>query len=318
MQSMNPNASPQRFDLHCHSTASDGVLSPQEILERADAQGVALLAITDHDTVAGVRALLDADFAVGTALLPGIELTCTDGQRVLHLVGLGIDVDDGTLGQHLDTLIATRMERADSILDQLRKRRLPLEWSQVEAAAGGAPPGRVHFARVLVECGAADSVSQAFKRYLADGKLRLGNTPWPSLDSAVAAIIGAGGVAVLAHPRHYNLTRTRALALLRRFVSAGGEAIEVISGANSPLNDIQRWSRTADELGLLVSAGSDFHAPSSWCELGKFPSLPGCNAPVWEHPKLHRWVDAEVGRLVCGAAFAEMGRSHAADERNNA
>ncbi len=269
-----------RFDLHCHSTASDGALSPGELLQRAADSDLELLAITDHDTLDGWRQVGDTR---GVRLVPGIELSSRWGGRGVHLVGLAIDPDSAAMAEALRHQRRARLERAGRIAEKLEKlgAENPLEGAR--AIAGGDNIGRPHFARHLVASGFCDSVEDAFRRHLGDGRPGDVKEAWPTLEVATRWIVDAGGIAVLAHPARYKLTATRLRALVDDFVVAGGRAIEVICGSQPP-----QWTRQlaalAAERGLLASAGSDFHRPGRpWAELGRVAPLPDDCEPVWRH-----------------------------------
>lgn len=268
-------------DLHSHSTASDGTLSASDVLLRAAQAGVDVLAITDHDTVAGITALNPALTRVLT-LVPGVELSALWGAAGVHIVGINVHLDSSEFQDALAGQQRARYQRAGIIAEKLEKKGFPDILAQVVEVAGGASIGRPHFAQQLVTIGAVRSTDEAFRKYLGTGKLGDVKQLWGSLAQVVSWIRGAGGTAVLAHPDKYQLTRTRLLALVDDFKAAGGEAIEVVSGQ-------QTASKTRDlatlctQKGLLASCGSDFHQPGqSWSELGRHSTLPEGCTPVWD------------------------------------
>ncbi|MBM4208816.1 MAG: PHP domain-containing protein [Gammaproteobacteria bacterium] len=270
------------YDLHCHSLASDGVLSPYELVKRASAQGVTTLALTDHDTTAGIA---EAQWTAETSnirLISGIELSTTWQGKTFHVVGLNIDHNHPTLLAAAEFLRKIRQERAEQIADKLAKKRIPgaLEW--VLKSAGEGMVTRTHFASFLVSQFHADSQQDAFDRYLAKGKPAYVATEWADMALSVQWINEAGGVAVLAHPLRYKLTPKWMQRFLTDFKQAGGKGMEVVTGRCS-VDDI-KWSATyAHNFGLAGSVGTDFHSPGNpWIELGRLAPLPGHIQPVWE------------------------------------
>lgn len=281
-------------DLHSHSTASDGTLAPAQLVAKAAAAGVAVLALTDHDTTAG---LLEADQAArdhGLRLVPGVELSVTWGGRTIHLVGLHIDPGCATLQDGLAQLLAYRAWRAEEIGRRLAKHGIVNASTGARALSGGQLVGRTHFARFIVQQGHADSVAEVFKQFLVRGKPGHVTGEWATLEEAVGWIRAAGGQAVIAHPGRYGFTRTKMLRLIGEFRELGGVGIEVISGSHSR-DEAFVFARYAREARLLASAGSDYHGPEEhWIALGRLPPLPlGCT-PIW-----HDWPLAEVARPLC-------------------
>lgn len=271
------------YDLHCHSNRSDGKLTPTEVVERAWAQGVQTLALTDHDTVAGYQEALTAAQAVGLNLISGIEISCQWSGRGVHIVGLNFDVDHPELLSMVHLQSENRELRAQKISEKLSKLGLPGAYEGARRIAGDAVVGRPHFAQFMIEQGFVKSMDGAFKRYLGTGKPGDVKQMWPVMGEAIASIEAAGGVAVLAHPDKYKVTRTRLRLMMKDFADAGGAAMEVISGQQDSLVS-KEMARMADQFGLRASVGSDFHFPGpGWQELGRCPALPeGCD-PVWDH-----------------------------------
>lgn len=259
-----------KYDLHCHTTASDGALAPADLVHRAAGQGVEVLAITDHDSVGGLDEARVAAQSLGVRLLPGVELTALWGAQVVHLVGLGFDWRADTLQAYLNRLEAMRAERAERIARKLQQRNLPDLLPDVMARAAGGQVGRPHFAAALVEAGVCETEQQAFKRYLGPGKVGDVKMPWPAMAEALDMLHGIGGVGILAHPTKYRMTFTRLRSLLTDFAKAGGDGLEVSYSGIKP--DHQReLQKIARKMSLLLSAGSDFHHPGQpWVELGRF------------------------------------------------
>lgn len=275
-------ARPLLADLHCHSTASDGGLSPAAVVTRAAQQGVGVLALTDHDTLAGVAEAQKAAAAEGMQLISGVELSCLWRGQTIHVVALDFDPEDPGFQRVLSGQGHVRHERAGTIDERLRKQGLPSVLAQARALAEGVP-GRPHFAQALVDAGVVAGTRQAFQRYLGTGKVGDVATCWPELATVVEWIRMAEGVAVLAHPRRYGLTNNKLRKLVYAFQQAGGQALEVLSAGHSP-QDSGYLTRLCTDSGLWASGGSDFHWPGRpWSELGQLPDLPDGPDPVWWH-----------------------------------
>jgi len=272
---------PSIYDLHSHSTASDGTLSPGELLLRAQGAGVRVLALPDHDTPEGLGAAAATAGAAGMELVPGVEISVTWGGQTVHIVGLHIDRRDRTLQEGLARLREFRDWRAQEIGRRLAKRDIPGAFEGARALSNGRLISRTHFARFLAQKGIAKDEREVFKHFLVKGKP--GHVPgrWAKLEAAVGWIRGAGGQAVIAHPARYRMTRSKLRRLIGEFAEVGGVALEVVSGSHSR-DEYFVMARHAGELGLLSSAGSDFHGPENpWIELGRLPPLPEGCVPVW-------------------------------------
>lgn len=269
-------------DLHTHSTASDGKYSPAELVAAAAALGITTLALTDHDSTAGLAEARAAALEHGIHLVPGVEISVTWCDKSLHLVGLNLDPDSEPLQRGLARVQAIRLERAREIGRRLAKEGIPGAFEAAEALAGGGMITRTHFARYLVRLALAADVRDVFGRYLTHGKPGYVATRWADMGEAISWIREAGGVAVLAHPQRYKLTGSWLRRLVTEFREAGGAAIEVISGTASP-GEVQSSTEYARRFDLLASAGSDFHSPDNlWPKLGRLPDLPAGLVPVWE------------------------------------
>ncbi len=270
------------YDLHSHSTASDGTLSPADLVARAHRAGVQVLALTDHDTTSGLPEAQRSARALGMEVVPGVEVSVTWGGRTVHILGLGVDVAAEGLQRGLAGLRAFRDWRAGEIARRLERHGIPGAYDGARRYASGNIVGRTHFARYIVERGLAKDLRDVFKRFLVGNKP--GHVPgqWAGLDEVVGWITGAGGQAVIAHPGRYKLTATRLRQLFGEFRECGGEGVEVVSGSHSS-QDCLVMAAHARSFGLLASAGSDYHGPENpWLELGRLPALPEGCVPVWE------------------------------------
>ena len=270
------------FDLHSHSLASDGALSPTELVKRAHEKGVTVLALTDHDTTNGLAEAQQAAAGLGMRLINGIELSASHLNQCLHIVGLNIDPHNPSLSEGIARQQSIRDLRAKQIAEKLEKKKIFGAYEFVTQAAGNGEITRSHFADFLLTHQHVTTQQEAFDRYLSKGQPAFVPTIWASLEETVAWIKAAGGVAVVAHPMRYKLSAkwmNRALAV---FKQAGGQGIEVVTGRAS-LDEIRMSQQFAEKHQLYASAGSDFHAPDNiYLELGRLAAMPVGLKPVWE------------------------------------
>lgn len=269
-------------DLHTHSNASDGSLSPTQLVERAHAQGVQLLALTDHDSVAGVAQARRAARELGLAFLGGTEISVSFADACVHIVGLGVDEGHAELVAALAATRDGRLQRAHAMAESLARAGIPGALQGALAYVDDpSTVSRTHFARFLVERGVCADVGEVFRRYLVEGKPGYVPHRWARLGDALRWIRDAGGIAVVAHPARYRFPPTLEYALCSEFRAHGGGAVEVVVGAHSEA-ERRHYAGIATEFGLAASRGSDFHAPGeSRVELGALPDLPGTLTPVW-------------------------------------
>lgn len=267
------------IDLHCHSTASDGVLAPADLVARAYGRGVRVLALTDHDTIEGLPEAMQAAAAwPDMQLISGIELSCTWGGATIHVLGYGFRPDAPALLKAVEDLHHGRWSRAEEIGRRLADKGMPGAFvgareAQMALGDSGNAPARPHFADFLVRAGHVADRGEAFRKWLGAGKLGDVKQHWPTLEQTVATLRAAGAWISLAHPMMYDFTRSKRRKLVAAFIEAGGHGLEVINGLQ-PAEQTGTLSVLAREFGLLVSAGSDFHAPSDWSELGMYRPIP--------------------------------------------
>ncbi|MBS1213455.1 MAG: phosphotransferase protein [Proteobacteria bacterium] len=269
------------YDLHTHSSASDGAYGPSELVRQAASVGVTHLALSDHDSTAGLEEAKMAAQRHGIQLIPAVEISTTWLEKSVHIVGLNIDAGCDELRQGLHALKCQRVERAEEIGRRLAKHGIDGTFEAAARLAGTGMITRTHFARYLVELGLVPTVGDVFNRYLVRGKPGYVPTRWADLEKAVTWITRADGIAVVAHPQRYKLTASWMRRLLGEFKEMGGMALEVVSGCGHA-TDIQVSAGHARRFGLLASTGSDFHSPEhQWLKLGRLPALPADLTPVW-------------------------------------
>ena len=252
------------IDLHAHTTASDGSFSPRELVAHAHELGLQSVAVTDHDTVGGWDEALQAGAEMEVEVVPGIELSVSDGREKFHLLGYYF-ARDGALGARLTELQAERARRNEVIVENLNGLGYPVTMARVRAIAGpDAQIGRPQIATALMELGAVGSVQEAFDSLLAEGGPAYASKKTLAPDEAVRLIHEAGGVAVWAHPTRTPSERASLLdfergeELVRRWVEWGLDGLETYYGAYTPAE--REWTaRMAEKYGLIGTGGSDFH-----------------------------------------------------------
>lgn len=276
------------YDLHCHSTVSDGTLTPTELVNRAAARGVKVLALTDHDDTDGLDEARAVAARFGMAFINGVEISVTWRKHTLHIVGLGIDPDYPPLKEGLQSVRSGRGERARKMADELAKAGIGgVLQGALKFAGNPTMIGRAHFARYLVEAGHCKDMKSVFNRYLVTGKPGYVAHQWATLADALSWIRGSGGVPVLAHPGRYmtgknSMGKKTLQELLAEFVHLGGQALEVVTGSHTPEQYVE-FARYADQFNLAASCGSDFHGPGeSYRDMGHLPDLPLICRPVWQ------------------------------------
>lgn len=280
---------PALIDLHCHSTISDGLLTPEELVAYAASKGVKVMALTDHDELGGLARARAAANALGIHFIDGVEVSVTWKRHTLHIVGLNIDPGHADLQQAFASVRTGREMRAKEIALGLAKAGIHGAYEGAKALAGDAIMTRSHFAQYLVQAGHARNMKSVFKRYMVKGKPGYVEYQWMSLQQAVSLIRASKGVAVIAHPGRYDLGFINMHLLLHEFRSYGGTAIEVVTGSHQP-PQYQQFAKLAHRFDLKASQGSDYHGPGmSYMEMGRLPELPDGCVPVW-----HDWPEAAV------------------------
>lgn len=251
------------IDLHTHSTASDGSFTPRELVALAHKAGLKALALTDHDTIAGLDEALAAGQELGLSVVPGVEISINGDELLgkpasLHVLGLWVDPGHPGLLEGLKTLQAARARRNPLIVAKFNDLGIPLTLEEVAAHAGGQLIGRPHFAQALLERGIVRNRGEAFARYLAAGAAAY--VPKYRFEPAkgIALLRAAGGLPVLAHPGMLKLPQFDLESLLRRLMGLGLEGLEALYSEHDTATRLA-LTRLAARLGLVVSGGSDFH-----------------------------------------------------------
>ena len=270
------------YDLHSHSTASDGTLDPASLVKKARSAGVGVLALTDHDTLDGLAEATQAVSGLDLQLIRGVEISVTWQAMTIHVLGLNVAPRNPVLSDGLQELRKIRDWRAGEISRKLADKGIPGALEGADRFRKGKILSRTHFAHFLVDAGFAASVHDVFKRFLVKGKPGYVHNEWVSMERALGWIRQAGGLAVIAHPARYRLTRSKLNRLVGEFREAGGVGLEVVSGSHSR-DETRHMAAVCREHRLFASSGSDYHGPEKpWVELGRLRSLPDGCIPIWK------------------------------------
>jgi 3',5'-nucleoside bisphosphate phosphatase len=247
-----------RLDLHLHTTHSDGSCTPTEVVGLAHQAGVTAMAITDHDITTGLVEASAAGEALGIEVIPGVEISSILGNSELHILGYFLDWQDTRLNERLKTLRDSRHRRNPKIVERLQSLGIDLTYDEVRALAGSDSVGRPHIARALMDKGVVTSAKEAFDRFLADGKPAYVPRDLPSPAEAIHWIKAARGLAVLAHPTWVRCTDQSLIELVRQLKADGLDGVEVYYSTHAA-RQTREYLSLAQQLGLLVTGGSDFH-----------------------------------------------------------
>jgi predicted metal-dependent phosphoesterase TrpH len=270
------------YDLHSHSTASDGTLDPASLVKKARSAGVDVLALTDHDTLDGLAEATQAVSDLDLHLIRGVEISVTWQAMTIHVLGLNVAPRNPALSDGLQELQKIRDWRAGEISRKLANKGIPGALEGADRFRKGKILSRTHFAHFLVDAGFAASVHDVFKRFLVKGKPGYVHIEWVSMERALGWIRQAGGLAVIAHPARYRLTRSKLKRLVGEFREAGGVGLEVVSGSHSR-DETLHMAAVCREHRLFASSGSDYHGPEKpWVELGRLRRLPDGCIPIWK------------------------------------
>ena len=270
------------YDLHTHTIASDGQLSPKALVIKAKTCGIDVLAITDHDTTDGISQAVDEADRQNIKLLAGVELSVSWTDKNFHIVGLNIDPDNRALIKSLKSTEYLREQRAIEIGKRLDKHGVTNAYHGARELAGIHSITRSHFARVIIEQGFAQDSREVFKKYLTHNRPGFVKTDWMQMETGIKLISESGGLAILAHPMRYNVTASWLIKFLGDFKKYGGSGIEVVTGSSNA-EEIGTAASYAKRFELNGSAGSDFHGfDNTWIKLGQLAPMPESVTPVWE------------------------------------
>ena len=250
----------QFVDMHCHSTASDGTLPPEEVVRLAKSSGLTALALTDHDTIGGIAAAKAQAIKLGLDFLTGIEISATyPDPGTLHILGYGVDENSRVLKGLTTGLIEARDNRNPQIIQKLQQLGVAINMAEVEAKANGGVVGRPHIAAILVAKGYVNSIKQAFDKYLAPGGLAYFDKERLAPERALELIRQSGGIAVLAHAIQLRTANDGQLdTVIKSLVDQGLGGIEVIHSDHDK-SWIEKCTGIAKKYNLLMTGGSDFH-----------------------------------------------------------
>jgi len=276
----------KRIDLHSHTNCSDGGLSPQSLIDRAANFQIDVLAITDHDTVAGLdiaQKHID-EKKIPLKLIDGIEISTAWQGFEIHIVGLNINKNNPELTALIALQQQAREERAISMGEKLAKCGFPSIYADAKEMAGEGSITRAHFAKVLHQQGHVNTMQQAFDKYIgkkgSKGQRAYVKPNWCSIKEAIDAVHHAGGSAVMAHPIRYDLSAKWLRRLIVHFSEVAGDGLEVVLPQMNP-EQRQKMLGYCQEYDLHASMGSDFHYPNRWSDIGRNLTMPVGAKPIW-------------------------------------
>jgi len=271
-----------KADLHNHSYFSDGFLSPREIVRLASDANCDLFALTDHDSTNGIEAKSEAD-KLGINLINGVEISAFWRNSAIHIVGLGIDIDNDELQTGLEFNQTLRKERAKKIALGLWRSGIKDALEKAQMLSGGHMLTRTHFAQMLIQEGYCKDMKSVFRRYLSGQKPGGVRVEWKDFEEVIRWIHAAGGKALIAHPFRYRMTHTKIKKMLYDFKNAGGDGLEVVN-SNSSDEEISLGNQWSEDYNLLSSIGSDFHGwPNQRVQIGNLADLPNASRAIWSH-----------------------------------
>ena len=272
-----------KVDLHNHSYYSDGVFSPSEIVRLADEAGCDLFALTDHDTTDGLSEARQAADELSVDLVPGVEISAFWRNMTIHIVGLGVDVDNDILQAGLFHNQQLRKKRAEKIALGLWRAGVKDALEKTQTLSKTDMLTRTHFAQMLIREGYCKDMKSVFRRYLTGKKPGGVRVEWKNIDEVVGWIHTAGGQAIIAHPFRYQMTQTKIKNMFIDFKEVYGDGVEVVT-AKSTDEEISLSNQWAEENELLSSCGSDFHGwPNQRIQIGYLRDLPNLDNAIWRY-----------------------------------
>ncbi len=249
------------IDLHTHSRSSDGEYLPAELVRLAAAEGITVMALTDHDTISGLsEAMEEARKIGGIEVIPGIEISVQDVHQT-HILGYGVDADSAELKQFYEDNRTHRLRRRERLLQLLHEEGIDITLEDILRINNGKSAGRPHFAKALTELGYTSSVQEAFDRYLETPKFHIIERPKPTAAEGIAMIRRAGGIAVLAHPYSMKLEGKALCEKIEELISYGLCGIECYYSTHTP-QQMEAYCKIARRYGLICTCGSDYHGPT--------------------------------------------------------
>jgi len=272
-----------KADLHNHSYYSDGLLSPSEVVRLASKAGCDLFSLTDHDSTDGIaEAKLEAD-KVGLNLVNGVEISAFWRNMAIHIIGLGVDINNDELQTGLEHNQELRKNRAEKIALSLWRSGIKDTLEKAQSISGGHMLTRTHFAQMLIQEGYCKDMKSVFRRYLTGKKPGGVRVEWKDFDEVINWIQSAGGMAFIAHPFRYRMTHTKIKNMIKDFKSASGDGFEIVN-ANSSEDEISIGNQWSEDYDLLTSCGSDFHGwPNQRVQIGNLSDMPNPKRAVWSH-----------------------------------
>jgi len=272
-----------KIDLHNHSYYSDGVFSPTEVVRLADEADCDLFALTDHDTADGVAEAQQIADELSVNLVSGVEISALWRNMTIHIVGLGIDINNDILQKGLNYNQRLREERAEKIALGLRRAGITDALEKTQELSKTDMLTRTHFAQMLIREGYCKDMKSVFRRFLTGKKPGASRVEWRSFDEVVVWIHAAGGLAVIAHPFRYRMTQTKIKNMLIDFKEVLGDGVEVVT-ATSTDEEITLSNQWAKEYKLLSSCGSDYHGwPNQRIQMGCLKDLPNLDNAIWKY-----------------------------------
>ena len=272
-----------KADLHNHSYYSDGVLSPSEVVRLASKAGCDLFSLTDHDTTDGIaEAKLEAD-KVSLNLINGVEISAFWRNMAIHIIGLGVDINNDELQTGLEHNQELRKNRAEKIALSLWRSGIKDALEKAQSISGGHMLTRTHFAQMLIQEGYCKDMKSVFRRYLTGKKPGGVRVAWKDFDEVINWIQSAGGMAFIAHPFRYRMTHTKIKNMIKDFKDSSGDGFEVVN-ANSSKEEISIGNQWSEDFDLLASCGSDFHGwPNQRVQIGSLSNMPNAKRAVWSY-----------------------------------
>ena len=272
-----------KVDLHSHSYYSDGVFSPKEVIDFADIAGCSLFSLTDHDTTNGLSEAQERAKKLSINFIPGVEISAFWQNMTIHVVGLGIDINNDKLQEGLAHNQQLRMDRAEKIALGLWRSGIEDALEKTQKLSKTSMLTRTHFAQMLIKEGYCKDMKSVFRRYLTGKKPGGVRVEWKNIDEVVNWIHSAGGKAIIAHPFRYQMSHTKIKKLLYEFKEVLGDGLEVVT-ATSTDEEVSLSTQWSEHYKLLSSCGSDFHGwPNQRVRIGGLRDLPNLDNAVWRY-----------------------------------